>query len=41
MAADLKQENGKDAPKTVVYDGGQVQYYEPTIKQLTLDAGGS
>ena len=41
MAADIKQENGKDAPKTVVYDGGQVQYYEPTIKQLTLMQAGA
>ena len=41
MAANLKQENGKDAPKTVVYDGGQVQYYEPTIKQLTLMQAGA
>lgn len=41
MAADLKQENGKPAPKTVVYDAGQVQYYEPTIKQLTLMEAGA
>jgi outer membrane lipoprotein-sorting protein len=40
MAADLKQDNGKDAPKTVTYDGGEVNFYEPTIKQLTtLKAG--
>jgi outer membrane lipoprotein-sorting protein len=40
MAADLKQDNGKDAPKTVIYDGGEVNFYEPTIKQLTtLKAG--
>jgi outer membrane lipoprotein-sorting protein len=36
MAADLKSLNGKPAPKTVVYDLGQVEYYEPTIKQLTV-----
>ncbi len=41
MAADLKQENGKDAPKTVVYDQGQMQYYEPNIKQLTLMQAGN
>jgi outer membrane lipoprotein-sorting protein len=35
MAAYLKQDNGKDAPKTVIYDGGEVNFYEPTIKQLT------
>jgi outer membrane lipoprotein-sorting protein len=40
MAAYLKQDNGKDAPKTVTYDGGEVNFYEPTIKQLTtLKAG--
>src|SRR5208282_3140805 len=41
MAADLKQQNGKPAPKTVVYDGGQVQFYEPNIKQLTLMEAGT
>jgi outer membrane lipoprotein-sorting protein len=40
MAADLKQHNGKDAPKTLVYDGGQLQLYEPEIKQLTLIEAG-
>jgi outer membrane lipoprotein-sorting protein len=40
MAAYVKQDNGKDAPKTVVYDNGEVNLYEPTIKQLTtLKAG--
>ena len=41
MAADIKQDNGKDAPKTVVYDGGEVNLYEPTIKQLTTVKAGS
>jgi outer membrane lipoprotein-sorting protein len=41
MAADLKQDNGKDAPKTVVYDGGEVNFYEPTIKQLTTVKAGA
>ena len=41
MAAYLKQDNGKDAPKTVTYDGGEVQFYEPTIKQLTLMKAGA
>lgn len=36
MAAYLKQHNGKDAPKTMIYTGGQLQYFEPEIKQLTL-----
>jgi outer membrane lipoprotein-sorting protein len=41
MAAYLKQDNGKDAPKTVVYDGGEVNFYEPTIKQLTTMKAGA
>jgi outer membrane lipoprotein-sorting protein len=41
MAAYLKQQNGQDAPKTVTYDGGEVQYYEPTIKQLTIMKAGA
>jgi outer membrane lipoprotein-sorting protein len=41
MAAYLKQDNGKDAPKTVIYDGGQVNFYEPTIKQLTTMRAGA
>ena len=41
MAADLKQDNGKDAPKTVVYDDGEVNFYEPTIKQLTTMKAGA
>jgi outer membrane lipoprotein-sorting protein len=41
MAADLKQDNGKDAPKTVVYDGAELNFYEPTIKQLTTMKAGA
>ncbi len=41
MAAHLKQENGKDAPKTVVYDGGEVQLYQPEIKQMTIVRAGA
>jgi outer membrane lipoprotein-sorting protein len=41
MAAYLKQDNGKDAPKTVIYDGTEVNYYEPTIKQLTTVKAGA
>jgi outer membrane lipoprotein-sorting protein len=41
MAADLKQDNGKDAPKTVIYEGGEVNFYEPTIKQLTTMKAGA
>jgi hypothetical protein len=35
-AAHIKKDNGKDAPKTVAYRDGEVQLYEPTIKQLTI-----
>jgi outer membrane lipoprotein-sorting protein len=41
MAAELKQDNGKDAPKTVIYDKGEVNFYEPTIKQLTTVKAGA
>ena len=41
MAAYLKQDNGKDAPKTVVYNGTEVNFYEPTIKQLTTMKAGA
>jgi outer membrane lipoprotein-sorting protein len=41
MAANLKQDNGKDAPKTVIYDRGEVNFYEPTIKQLTTMHAGT
>jgi outer membrane lipoprotein-sorting protein len=40
-AAYIKQDNGKDAPKTMVFDGAEVQLYEPTIKQLTILKAGS
>ncbi len=41
VAASLKQENGKDAPKTVIFDGGEANFYEPTIKQLTVIRAGA
>jgi outer membrane lipoprotein-sorting protein len=41
MAADIKQDNGKDAPKTVVYNGSEINFYEPTIKQLTTVKAGA
>jgi outer membrane lipoprotein-sorting protein len=41
MAANLKQDNGKDAPKTVLYDRGEVNFYEPAIKQLTTVRAGT
>ena len=41
MALDIKQDNGKDAPKTVVYDGTVVKFYQPLIKQLTTMKAGA
>jgi outer membrane lipoprotein-sorting protein len=40
VAAYLKQDNGKDAPKTVLFDGGEAQFYEPNIKQVTIIKAG-
>jgi outer membrane lipoprotein-sorting protein len=40
-AAYIKQDNGKDAPKTVTFDGDEAQFYEPTIKQLTILRAGA
>ena len=41
VAAYLKQDNGKPAPKTVVFDGGVANFYEPGIKQLTVIRAGA
>ena len=41
MAAHFKQDNGKDSPKTVTYDGGEVNYYEPTVKRVTTIRAGA
>jgi outer membrane lipoprotein-sorting protein len=41
MNAELKLNNGNPAPRTVLYDGGQVKLYEPTIKQLTIIKAGA
>ncbi len=40
MAAYLKQDNGKDAPKTVIYDGGEVNLYEPAHQTVDDRARG-
>jgi outer membrane lipoprotein-sorting protein len=40
-AAYLKEDNGQPAPKTVVFDGEEVQYYVPAIKQLTVMKAGA
>jgi outer membrane lipoprotein-sorting protein len=41
VAAYLKQDNGKPVPKTVVFDGGDANFYEPGIKQLTVIRAGA
>jgi outer membrane lipoprotein-sorting protein len=41
MAAYLQKDNGKTALKTVVYDGGEVDFYEPEIKQMTVLRAGA
>ncbi len=41
VAAYLKEDNGKPAPKTVVFDGGDANFYEPGIKQLTVIRAGA
>ena len=41
MAAHIKQDNGKDAPKTVIYDEGEVNFYEPTVKRVTTIRAGA
>jgi outer membrane lipoprotein-sorting protein len=41
VAMQIKQVDGKDAPKFVVYDGGQLQFYQPEIKQMTILRAGA
>jgi outer membrane lipoprotein-sorting protein len=41
MAAEVKQENNRPAPKYVVYNGSQVQFYQPEIKQMTIFRAGA
>ncbi len=41
VASYIKQDNGKDAPKTVTFDGGEANFFEPTIKQLTVIKAGA
>jgi len=40
MAAQIRQLNGKDDPKTIVYDGKALQLYQPRIHQITQFAAG-
>ncbi|HEY0307897.1 MAG TPA: outer membrane lipoprotein-sorting protein [Acidobacteriaceae bacterium] len=41
MAAQIRQLNGKNDSKTVVYDGQQLQLYQPRINQITYFSPGS
>ncbi len=36
-----REENGKDARKTMVYDNGEVNFYQPEIKQITIMRAGA
>lgn len=40
MAAQIRQLNGQDEPKTFVYDGTTLKIYNPRIKQITQFAAG-
>ncbi|HXB63091.1 MAG TPA: outer membrane lipoprotein carrier protein LolA [Acidobacteriaceae bacterium] len=40
MAAQIRQLNGQDEPKTFVYDGTALKIYNPRIKQITQFAAG-
>lgn len=41
MAAQVKEEGDRPAPKVVVYNGSEVQFYQPEIKQMTIFRAGS
>jgi outer membrane lipoprotein-sorting protein len=41
MAAQVKQEGNRAAPKFVVYNGSEVQFYQPEIKQMTIFRAGT
>jgi outer membrane lipoprotein-sorting protein len=41
VSMQIKQVDGKDAPKYVVYDSGQLQFYQPAIKQMTIFRAGA
>jgi outer membrane lipoprotein-sorting protein len=40
MAAQVRQLNGQDDPKTVVFDGSTLKLYQPRIKQITVFSAG-
>jgi outer membrane lipoprotein-sorting protein len=41
VLADLKQDNGQDAPKKVLYNGSEAMFYQPAIKQVTRFRAGA
>ncbi|MDR3734716.1 MAG: outer membrane lipoprotein-sorting protein [Acidobacteriaceae bacterium] len=41
MAAQIRQLNGRNDPKTLVYDGQQLQLFQPKINQITYFSPGS
>lgn len=41
MAAYIQQMNGQPAQRTVVYDGSDLRYYEPAIRQLQIFRAGA
>lgn len=41
MAMHLEKDNGNPAPKTVVYDGSELNYYIPATRQLTTMRAGA
>jgi outer membrane lipoprotein-sorting protein len=40
MVVHVKTENGQPAPKDVLYKGGELDLYQPTIKQETVISAG-
>lgn len=41
MAAHIREENGKPAPKDLLYKDSQFQLYQPMIKQVTVFSAGA
>jgi outer membrane lipoprotein-sorting protein len=41
MAANIQQMNGQPAPRIVVYNGSELRYYEPTLRQLQIFRAGA
>jgi outer membrane lipoprotein-sorting protein len=41
VAAYIEKDNGKDAPKTVTFNGSEANYYVPAIKQVTVIKAGA